>query len=57
MTCMLLTVEVIYSDSNVIHTYVTYMNANSGFHYSFVYGNPVNQQRKLLWESLIMGKT
>lgn len=42
-------VEVIYSDNNVIHSYVINMNTNAIFRYSFVYGNPVSQQRKRFW--------
>lgn len=45
-------VHVIYSDSNVIHAYIDYMNASIGFYYSFVYGNPSAQQRKRFWERL-----
>lgn len=44
--------QVLYSDCNVIHAYVAYMNTNIGFYYSFVYGNPIVQQRKILWEKL-----
>lgn len=40
-------VDVIYSDNNVIHFFVTLLNANLSFHYSLVYGNPIRQQKKL----------
>lgn len=45
-------VEVLYSDCNVIHTFVSNMNTNNSFHYSFVYGNPTSQHRKSFWEKL-----
>lgn len=44
--------EVIYSDCNVIHSYVINKNTNVGFHYSFVYGIPIRQHRKHFWEKL-----
>lgn len=45
-------VEIIFSDCNVIHTYISNMNANINFHYSFVYGNPTSQHMKHFWEKL-----
>lgn len=45
-------VDVIYGENNVIHTYISIINTNLYFHYSFVYGNPKKQQRKFFWEKL-----
>lgn len=45
-------VDVLHSDSNVIHTFVSIMNTNVNFYYSFMYGNSVSQQKRLFWEKL-----
>lgn len=45
-------VEILYSDCNVIHSYIISMNTKVGFHYFFVYGNPISQQRQAFWAML-----
>lgn len=45
-------VQILFSNCNVIHTLITDTNANSSFHFSFVYGNLVAQQRKIFWATL-----
>lgn len=46
-------IQVLFSSLNVIHTSITINEIAESFDCSFVYGNPIYQQRKMLWPFLI----
>lgn len=50
-------VQVLSSSPNFIHTAVEFTDTKDGFDCSFIYGNPVFQQRRGLWSNLLRFQT
>lgn len=49
--------QIFHHSPNFIHTAVEFVNTKDGFDCSFVYGNPVFQQRRGLWSNLLTFQT